>query len=112
MDQAKEQHMKELEGLMSEYKSHIRALETEVQELPKLPMVDQGSGLQALREELANEKHVVQEAPCVIFSVSARIEEGSIAESQGKDRAARADTLRAPRRDQCRTTRHVQRTRR
>ena len=88
MAQAKEQHIKELEGLMSEYKSHICALETEVQELPKWPMVDQGSGLQALHEELANEKHEVQEAPCVIFSIRAGMEEGSIAESQGKDRAA------------------------
>jgi len=49
--------------------------------------------------------------PCLMFSVSAGIDEGSIAESQGKDFAARADTLRAPRRDRCRAARHVQRTR-
>ncbi len=55
--QAKEQHIK-----LSEYKAHIRALETEVQELAKRPVFDQGSGLQDLREELANEKHAVQEA--------------------------------------------------
>jgi predicted RNase H-like nuclease (RuvC/YqgF family) len=62
VDQAKEQHIKELESLVSEYKSHIRALETEIQELAKRPVLDQGSGLQALREELANEKHALQEA--------------------------------------------------
>ena len=62
VDQAKEQHIKELESLVSEYKSHIRALETEIQELAKRPVLDQGSSLQALREELANEKHTLQEA--------------------------------------------------
>ncbi len=61
IDQAKEQYIKELEGLVSEYKAHIRALETEVQELAKRPILDQSSGLQASREELANEKHAVQE---------------------------------------------------
>jgi mitotic spindle assembly checkpoint protein MAD1 len=59
VDQAKEQHIKELESLVSEYKSHIRALETEIQELAKRPVLDQGSSLQALREELANEKHTL-----------------------------------------------------
>ena len=62
IDQAKEQHIKELESLVSEYRAHIRALKTEVQELAKRPMLDQGLGLQVLREELTNEKHVVQEA--------------------------------------------------
>ena len=62
IDQAKEQYIKELESLVSEYKAHISALETEVQELAKWPMLDQGLGLQVLREELTNEKHVVQEA--------------------------------------------------
>ena len=47
---------------MSEYKAHTRALETEVEELAKRPVLDHGSGLQALREELANEKHAVKEA--------------------------------------------------
>jgi mitotic spindle assembly checkpoint protein MAD1 len=62
VDQAKEQHIKELESLVSEYKAHIRTLEREIQELAKRPVLDQGSGLQALREELANEKHTLQEA--------------------------------------------------
>jgi mitotic spindle assembly checkpoint protein MAD1 len=62
IDQAKEQHIKELESLVSEYRAHIRALKTEVQELAKRPMLDQGLGLQVLREELTNEKHAVQEA--------------------------------------------------
>jgi len=53
--QAKEQHIE-----LSE--AHIGALETEVQELAKRPVLDQGSGLQDWREELANEKHAVQEA--------------------------------------------------
>jgi hypothetical protein len=62
IDQAKEQHIEELESLVGEYKVRLRALETEVQELAKRPVLDQGSGLQALREELANEKHTLQEA--------------------------------------------------
>ena len=62
IDQAKEQHIKELESLVGEYKVHIRALETEVQELAKRPVLDRGYGLQGLREELANEKHALQEA--------------------------------------------------
>jgi DNA repair exonuclease SbcCD ATPase subunit len=61
MDQAKEQHIKDLEVLVSEYKEQIDSLETEVQELAKRPVLSQGSGLQALREELANEKHALQE---------------------------------------------------
>jgi len=60
IDQAKQQHIKELESLVSEYKAHVRALDTEIQELAKRPMLDQGSGLQGLREELANEKHALQ----------------------------------------------------
>lgn len=47
---------------MSECKAHIRALETEIQELAKRPVLDQGSGLQALRDELSNEKNALQEA--------------------------------------------------
>ena len=47
---------------MSEYKAHIRALETEIQELAKRPVLGHGSGLQALRDELSNEKHALQEA--------------------------------------------------
>ena len=62
VDQAKEQHIKELESLVSEYKAHIRAFEMEIQELARRPVLDQGSGLQDLREELANEKHALQEA--------------------------------------------------
>ena len=46
---------------MSEYKAHLRALETEVQEFAKRPVFDRGSGLQVLRE-VANEKDAVQEA--------------------------------------------------
>jgi mitotic spindle assembly checkpoint protein MAD1 len=57
IDQAKEQHIKELESLASEYKAHICSLDTEVQELAKQPMLDQGSGLQVLRKELTNEKY-------------------------------------------------------
>jgi hypothetical protein len=62
MDQAKEQHIKDLDGLVGEYKAHIGALEVEVQELAKRPALSQGSGLQALREELVNEKQALQEA--------------------------------------------------
>jgi len=36
---------------VSEYKVHTCALETEVEELAKRPVLDHGSGLQALREE-------------------------------------------------------------
>lgn len=54
--------MKDLEALVSEYKVHIRALETEIQELAKRPVLDHGSGLQALRDELSNEKYALQEA--------------------------------------------------
>jgi predicted RNase H-like nuclease (RuvC/YqgF family) len=62
IDQAKEQHVKDLEALVSEYKAHIRALETEIQELAKRPVLEYGSGLQALRDELANERLALQEA--------------------------------------------------
>jgi len=62
IDHAKEQHIKELESIMTEYKAHIRSLETEVQELPNRPVLDQGSDLKALCEELANERHAAQEA--------------------------------------------------
>ena len=47
---------------MNEHKTHIRTLETEIQELAKRPVLDQGSGLQALRDELSNEKNALQEA--------------------------------------------------
>lgn len=47
---------------MSEYKAHIRALEAEIQELAKRPVLEHGSGLQALRDELANERLALQEA--------------------------------------------------
>lgn len=47
---------------MNECKAHIRALETEIQELAKRPVLDHSSGLQALRDELSNEKNALQEA--------------------------------------------------
>jgi hypothetical protein len=47
---------------VNECKAHIRALETEIQELAKRPVLDHGSGLQALRDELSNEKNALQEA--------------------------------------------------
>ena len=62
MDLAREHHIDELEGLVGGYKAQIRALETDIQELAKRPALSQGSGLQALREELANEKQALQEA--------------------------------------------------
>jgi len=62
MDLAREQHISELENLVGEYKMQIRALETDIQELAKRPALSQGPGLQALREELANEKQALQEA--------------------------------------------------
>ncbi|KAI9510349.1 MAD-domain-containing protein [Russula earlei] len=62
IDEAKEQHSKDLEVLVSEYKAHIYALETEIQELAKRPALEHSSGLQALRDELANEKNALQEA--------------------------------------------------
>ncbi|KAH9165006.1 MAD-domain-containing protein [Lactarius sanguifluus] len=62
VDQAKEQHVRELEALVDEYKVRTRALETEIQELAKRPALSQGTGLQALRDDLANEKHALQEA--------------------------------------------------
>ncbi|KAH9165311.1 MAD-domain-containing protein [Lactarius sanguifluus] len=62
VDQAKEQHVRELEALVDEYKVRTRALETEIQELAKRPVPNQGTGLQALRDDLTNEKHALQEA--------------------------------------------------
>ncbi|KAH8995991.1 MAD-domain-containing protein [Lactarius akahatsu] len=62
VDQAKEQHVRELEALVDEYKVRTRALETEIQELAKRPAFNQGTGLQALRDDLTNEKHALQEA--------------------------------------------------
>ncbi|KAI9432361.1 spindle assembly checkpoint component Mad1 [Lactarius indigo] len=62
IDQAKEQHVRELEALVGEYKARMHALETEIQELAKRPALNQGTGLQALRDELANEKRALQEA--------------------------------------------------
>jgi hypothetical protein len=47
---------------VSEHKAHVRALEAEIQELAKRPVLDHSSGLQALRDELSNEKHALQEA--------------------------------------------------
>ena len=54
---------------MSEYKANMRALETEIRELAKRPVLDHGSGLQALRDELSNEKHALQEARRGTFTV-------------------------------------------
>ena len=48
--------------LVGEYKAHIHTLEAEIQELAKRPALEQGAGLQALRDELTNEKHALQEA--------------------------------------------------
>jgi hypothetical protein len=62
IDEAKERHIEELESLVSEYKAHIHSLDTEVQELAKRPVLDQDPGLQGLREELADERHALQEA--------------------------------------------------
>jgi hypothetical protein len=44
---------------VNEYKVHIRALETEFQELAEQPVLNQGSCLQALFEELTNEKQII-----------------------------------------------------
>ncbi|KAH9023363.1 MAD-domain-containing protein, partial [Lactarius hengduanensis] len=62
VDQAKEEHVRELEALVGEYKARMHALETEIQELAKRPALDQGTGLQALRDDLTNEKHALQQA--------------------------------------------------
>jgi hypothetical protein len=123
IDQAEEQHIKELESLVSEYnlKAHIRSLDMEVQELAKRPMLNQGPGLQVLREKLTNEKHAIQEAhrgtsrrlhhgktnifPHVLFTFCAGREGERNAEGRVKDRRARADALRAARRDWCKRTR-------
>jgi len=117
IDQAKEQHIKELESLVSKYKAHI-AHSTRSPRACKWPVLDQGSGLglQAFREELASEKHALQEAHRgayhVVFSLyhhgkintffllslflwrwNARREGRSKAEGQRKDPRARADSL-------------------
>jgi hypothetical protein len=47
---------------VKECKAHIRTLEAEIQELAKRPVLEHGSGLQALRNELSNEKDALQEA--------------------------------------------------
>ena len=62
IDHAKEQHINDLERLVSEHKEHTCELETEVQELAKRPVLNHGSSLQALRDELANEKQAPKEA--------------------------------------------------
>jgi len=62
MDIAREQHINERENLVGGYKAQINALETDIQELAKRPTLSQRSGLQALHEELANEKQALQEA--------------------------------------------------
>ncbi|KAH9957583.1 hypothetical protein BC827DRAFT_1224448 [Russula dissimulans] len=77
VDQAKEQHTKDLEALVSEYKAHIRTLETQVQELSKRPALEHSSGLQALRDELANEKHALQEARRALAEKEAAAEKDS-----------------------------------
>jgi hypothetical protein len=48
--------------LVGEDKVHIHTLETEIQELVKLPVLNQSSesGLQALRDELSDEKFALQ----------------------------------------------------
>jgi len=46
---------------VNECKAHIRALEMEIQELAKRPVLENGSGLQALRDELSNEKNALHE---------------------------------------------------
>ena len=55
VDPVKERHIKDLEGLVNEHRMHMRSVETEVQQLVKRPALDEGSGLQVLREELVNE---------------------------------------------------------
>ncbi|KAH9031164.1 MAD-domain-containing protein [Lactarius hengduanensis] len=62
VDQAKEEHVRELDALVGEYKARMHALETEIQELAKRPALDQGTGLQALRDDLTNETHALQDA--------------------------------------------------
>jgi len=47
---------------VNEYKTHIRSLETEIQELAKRPVLDPSSGLEALRDELSSVKNALQEA--------------------------------------------------
>jgi hypothetical protein len=101
---------------VSEYKAHIDSLDMEVQELAKRPVFDQDSGVQALREELANEKHAPQEAhrgtsrvvfslhhhgksnaffllPLFLQRLNAGREGRNKAERQRKDPRARADSF-------------------
>jgi hypothetical protein len=102
ISQAKEQHIK-----LSEYTAHIRALETE---LAKRPVLEQGSGMQYLREELAIERsmrfkrqtearHVIltmgklMNFPIFSFTFSAGREVGSNEARRGQDRRARVDPL-------------------
>jgi len=101
IDRAEEQHIKELESQVSEYKAHIQSLDTEIQELSKRPMLDEGSGLQVLHDKSTNEKDAVQEArrgtsrrlhhgktntfPHVLFTSCTGREEGSNAEGRGQD---------------------------
>ncbi|KAH9979345.1 hypothetical protein BGW80DRAFT_1455049 [Lactifluus volemus] len=70
IDEATEQHVKDLEVLVGEYKAHIHTLETEIQELAKRPALDQGPGIQDLRDELADEKLALQEARRVLEEAS------------------------------------------
>ena len=55
------QHINKLENLVGKYKAQICVPETDIQELAKQPTLSQGSGMQALHEELVNEKQVLQE---------------------------------------------------
>jgi len=56
------QHINKLENLVGKYKAQIHVPETDIQELAKQPTLSQGLGMQALHEELVNEKQVLQEA--------------------------------------------------
>jgi hypothetical protein len=49
---------------VNEYKVHIRTLDTEFQELAEQPVINQGSCLQALCEELTNEKQIIFSLHC------------------------------------------------
>src|SRR5258708_7319809 len=117
MDQAKEQHIKDLEALVSEYKSHVLALGTEIQELAKRPALDHVSGLQALRDELSNEKTALREArrgmspptivpPCLTHgtNLSAGREGRDDGKGQREDRRAGTDAVRPSWRDRRRKT--------
>lgn len=102
ISQAKEQHIK-----LSEYTAHIRALETE---LAKRPVLEQGSGMQYLREELAIERsmrfkrqteagHVILimgkliHFPTSLSPLEPKEKEGPTKHDGGQDRRARADPL-------------------